>query len=138
MVNVRLRYQSKQRNIDRDEAAAILRELWRGPPTKAWDDSLHRSSGKTRHAARLFSLLLYTGSRYATVAKTNRKNRKNGPWVDKANEIWFRRGDDEKVTNKRWEPHRVPARSSLLVSDGSGCSQTRNTWLSIREVQARQ
>lgn len=106
---------AKERNLERDEAAAILRELWRGAPTKARDGTVHRSPGKTRHAARLFFLLLYTGSRFTTVAKTTRKKRLDGPWVDMKKEIWYRRGLYEKVTKKRREPHRIPGKVLLAL-----------------------
>lgn len=98
----------KDRSLTRDEAAKILRELWRGAPSTARDGTKHRSPGRTKHAARLFLLLLYTGSRFATVAKTTRKKREDNPWVDMQNEIWYRRGSREQITKKRREPHRVP------------------------------
>jgi integrase len=106
---------SRDRSLTRNEAAKILRELWRGAPTKARNGSWHRSPGKTKHAARLFLLLLYTGSRFATVAKTTRKKREDGPWIDMKNEIWYRRGSHEKVTKKRREPHRIPGKIMLAL-----------------------
>lgn len=106
---------SRDRSLTREEAAHILRELWRGAPTKARDGSWHRSPGKTKHAARLFLLLLYSGSRFATVAKSKRKRREDGPWVDMPNEIWYRRGSQEQITKKRREPHRIPGKIMLAL-----------------------
>lgn len=106
---------AKDRALTRTEAAAILRELWRGPPTRARDGSLHRSPGRTRHAARIFFLLIYTGSRSATVTNTKRKKRTDGPWVDMSAEIWNRRGSHEKETNKRRRPHRIPGKIMLAL-----------------------
>lgn len=106
---------ARDRSLTRSEAAKILHELWRGAPTKARDGSWHRSPGKTKHAARLFLLLLYTGSRFATVARTKRVKRDDGPWVDMQNEIWYRRGSHEKITKKRREPHRIPGKIMLAL-----------------------
>jgi len=106
---------ARDRSLTRSEAAMILHELWRGAPTKARDGTRHRSPGKTRHAARLFFLLLYTGSRFATVANTKRKKRSDGPWVDMDKGIWNRRGSDEKVTKKRRNPHRIPGKIMLSL-----------------------
>ncbi len=105
----------RDRSLTRNEAAQILRDLWRGAPTKARDETWHRSPGRTKHAARLFLLLLYTGSRFATVAGTTRKKRDDGPWVDIQNEIWYRRGSHERVTKKRREPHRIPGKIILAL-----------------------
>lgn len=105
----------RDRVLTRDEAAAILWELWRGAPSKARDGSQHRSPGKTRHAARMFFLLLYTGSRFGTIAKATRKKTSDGPWVDMANQIWFRRGANENATTKRREPHRIPGKIYLAL-----------------------
>lgn len=106
---------ARTRALTRGEAARILYELWRGAPTRARDGSLHRSPGKTRHAARLFFLLLYTGSRFATVAKTKRKENQDGPWVDKERAIWHRRGNNEMITRKRRDPHKVPGKIMLAL-----------------------
>lgn len=106
---------ARDRSLTRSEAAKVLHELWRGAPTKARDGSWHRSPGKTKHAARLFLLLLYTGSRFATVARTKRTKREDGPWVDMQNEIWYRRGSHEKITRKRRDPHRIPGKIMLAL-----------------------
>ena len=50
----------RDRAMTRDECAVVLRELWRGAPTRARDGSITRSPARTRYAARLFWLMLYT------------------------------------------------------------------------------
>ena len=105
----------RDRALTRSEAAKILRELWRGAPTRARDGTLHRSPGKTRHAARMFLLLLYTGSRFATVSETTRRRRADGPWVDMQNAIWYRRGSEEQITKKTRNPHRIPGKIMLAL-----------------------
>lgn len=106
----------RERVLSRSECAMILHELWRGAPTRARDGSTHRSPGKTRHAARLFWLLLYTGSRFQTVAQTTRCRRSTGPWIDLANGLWHRRGADELETVKRRDAHRIPGRIILALA----------------------
>ncbi len=105
----------RDRALSRKECAKILYELWRGAPTRARDGSVHRSPGKTRHAARLFWLLLYTGSRFNTVAKTTWEKRDDGPWLELTMEIWHRRGSKEKATKKLRNDHRIPGRIRLAL-----------------------
>ncbi|KZX97376.1 hypothetical protein A3722_04705 [Sulfitobacter sp. HI0027] len=82
--------------LTRDEFAAVLWHLWR--------------QKRTKHAARLALCQFYTGSRPRTVSNTTRAKRKDGPWLDFDQEIWWRRGDDEQRTRKDRKPHRIPAR----------------------------
>lgn len=82
--------------LTRDEFAAVLWELWR--------------QKRSRHAARLALCQFYTGSRPRTIGKTTRRHRRDGPWLDLDQEIWWRRGDDEKQTRKDRKPHRIPTR----------------------------
>lgn len=82
--------------LTRDEFAAMLWQLWR--------------QKRSRHAARMALCQFYTGSRPRTVGKTTRHKRKDGPWIDLEQEIWWRRGDDEKKSRKAREPHRIARR----------------------------
>ncbi len=82
--------------LTRDEFAAVLWQLWR--------------QKRSKHAARIALCQFYTGSRPATVSNTTRKKRRDGPWLDLVQRIWWRRGDDEKKTSKERRPHRIPDR----------------------------
>jgi integrase len=67
-----------------------------------------RRRKETRHAARFVICMFYSGSRPGTVIKTTWKQRKDGPWVDLRNKIWWRAGAEEQKTKKSRRRHRIP------------------------------
>lgn len=96
--------------LTRDQFAALLWELWKGPRPKLKDGSLGPRQDRTKHAARMALCQFYSGSRPGTIGKTTWRARKDGPWIDMASRIWNRKGDDEPDTVKARGPHTITPR----------------------------
>ncbi|WP_420013942.1 tyrosine-type recombinase/integrase [Tateyamaria sp.] len=86
--------ESKERWLTRDEAARLLWAAYRG----------HKSS----HLARFILIALYTGTRKDAILRMGFEPNTVGGWFDLDRGLMYRRGTDERATNKRRTPAPIP------------------------------
>ncbi|MGR3380883.1 hypothetical protein [Roseovarius indicus] len=99
--------------LTRDQFAALLWELWKGPRPRLKDGSLGPRQDRTKHAARIALCQFYSGSRPGTVGRSTWRRRKDGPWIDMVSRTWHRKGEGEPGTVKARGPHSIPYRLYL-------------------------
>ena len=68
---------------------------------------------RRRHLARFMIIGLFTGTRAMAMLRARWVKSATGPWVDVENGLFYRRGAEERQTNKRQPPVRLPEK--LLV-----------------------
>lgn len=85
---------SRERWLTRDEAARLLYAAHRGH--------------KAQHLARFILIALYTGTRKDAILRMGFEPNTVGGWFDLDNGIMYRRGADERTTNKRRTPAPIP------------------------------
>ncbi len=73
-----------------------------------WDARKHGKN--SRHLMRFILIGVYTGSRHGTITGFRWVPSTNSGWIDVDREVFYRRGSDERETNKRRPPARVPTR----------------------------
>jgi site-specific recombinase XerD len=98
--------------LTREEFGKILWQLYFGHRKRGPDGNLTLKgrTRKTRHAAKIALCQFYTGSRSKTIGKTTFKPRRDGPYLDLKEGVWYRAGIDERETAKQRKPHRIPKR----------------------------
>ncbi len=97
----------RERWLTRSEAARLLwaairyRETQKGAPT----------GRKSRwHVARFILIGLYTGTRAGAICAAGFNPGEGRAWIDLERGVFYRRGDGEKLTNKRRPSIRLPGR----------------------------
>lgn len=90
--------ESKERWLTRAEAARLLWAAYRGH--------------KAKHLARFILIALYTGTRKDAVLRMGFEANTVGGWFDLDKGIMYRRGVEERQTNKRRTPARIPRQLS--------------------------
>jgi integrase len=85
---------AKDRWLTRDEAARLLSAAWR--------------SDKGRHLAHYILLALGTGTRKAAILRLGFMPNTTGGWIDTGQGLLYRRGAEERRTNKRRKPVKLP------------------------------
>ncbi|OYY73274.1 MAG: hypothetical protein B7Y61_19455 [Rhizobiales bacterium 35-66-30] len=97
----------RERWLTRSEAARLLwaairyRETQKGAPTDR----------KSRwHVARFILIGLYTGTRAGAICAAGFNPGEGRAWIDLERGVFYRRGDGEKLTNKRRPSIRLPGR----------------------------
>ena len=101
--------EARERWLTRSEAARLLIAAHRG----------HKSS----HLARFILIGLYTGTRKDAILRMGFEPNTVGGWFDLEAGIMFRRGENERSTNKRRTPAPIPRqlRAHLLRWKAQGC-----------------
>jgi integrase len=95
------------RFLTRKEAAALIwaayryRELQKGKVT---------DRHSRRHVARFILVALYTGTRSAAVCSAGFEPGRGNGWINLETGAFYRRGDQQRETNKRQPPIRLPDR----------------------------
>lgn len=84
----------RERWLTRDEAARLLFAAYKGH--------------KSRHLARFVLIGLYTGTRKDAILRMGFEPNTVGGWFDLEQGIMYRRGTDERSTNKRRTPAPIP------------------------------
>lgn len=84
----------KDRWLTRDEAARLLWAAYRGH--------------KSQHVARFILISLYTGTRKDAVLRMAFEANVVGGWFDLDRGIMYRKGAEERATNKRRRPNAIP------------------------------
>lgn len=125
--------ESRDRWLNRSEAAALLRAAWRNPDAK--------------HLARFILVALYTGTRKSAILRLGYLPSTTGGWIDVENGLLFRRGQGQRVTSKKQPPARLPRqlvahvrrwqrRGSRWVVDydGNGVGSIKTAWATAVEA----
>ena len=86
--------ESRERWLTRQEAAKLLWAAYKGH--------------KSKHLARFILIALYTGTRKDAILRMSFEPNTVGGWFDLERGIMYRRGRDERTTNKRRTPARIP------------------------------
>ena len=86
--------EGKERWLTRNEAAKLVWAAYRGQ--------------KTPYLARFILIAIYTGTRKDAILRMSFEPNTLGGWFDLDNGIMFRRGSEERVTNKRRTPAPIP------------------------------
>jgi len=131
----------RERWLDRSEAAAMLRALWR-----AKDPLTGRPI--RRHAARFFLVALYTGSRAGAVCGAAIRKSPGCGYVDLEAGLFYRKPPNARETNKRQPPVTLPdrllahlrrwerlgtARNFVVEWNGKPVKSVRKAWKSACE-----
>jgi integrase len=99
--------QSRERYLERVEAAKMIRSAWRYREVQNF-----RATDRytRRHVARFMVVAGYMGSRASVICGASLANRRpeGEPWVDLANGIFYGRPEGERETNKRKQTVRIP------------------------------
>lgn len=89
-------HKSRERWMTRQEAARLLWAAYRSP--------YHN------HIARFILIGLYTGTRHSAILGLQWMPNTTGGWVDVERGVLHRRSADQRATNKRQPPMRIPSR----------------------------
>jgi integrase len=99
--------QSRERYLERVEAAKMIRSAWRYREVQNF-----RATDRytRRHVARFMVVAGYMGSRASVICGASLADRRpeGEPWVDLANGIFYGRPEGERETNKRKQTVRIP------------------------------
>lgn len=100
--------EARERWLERDEAAALIRAAWRYKEQQKGKDTLRRPR---QHVARFMVVARYMGSRAGVIcgASIERKRPNGKPWVDTVNGVFYGRPAGQRATRKRRQTVRVPA-----------------------------
>lgn len=85
---------ARDRWLTRDEVARLIRAS--------------RRTGLGRHLARFILIAIYTGTRKDAILRLRFLPQTKGGWIDTAQGVMYRRGAEERETNKRRKPVKLP------------------------------
>jgi integrase len=108
--------QRRERWLERDEAALLIRKAWRYREVQTVHKGEHKGDKVTtdrrtrRHVARFMVVARYMGSRASVIcgASIDAVRPGDGPWVDLRNGVFYGRGVDERELKKRKQTVRIP------------------------------
>jgi len=101
---------SRQRWLNRSEAAALIRAAWAYREVQKGRETGRRSR---RHVARFILVALYTGTRAGSVCSASFEPLEGYGWIDLEGGVFYRRPQGARETKKRRPP--VPLPDGLLA-----------------------
>ena len=108
--------QPRDRHLERSEAAALLRAMWRYQEMQTrrrGEDAgqvLPTEKRPHRHLARFTLVGMYTGTRAGAICSAAWKPTEGKGWVDVERGVFHRKPKGKRETNKRQPPVRLPQR----------------------------
>lgn len=120
VLNAAIQYAKREGYISQTPAITMPPK---DPPTDRWLTRSEvaklilsaRRSGNSKHVIRFILIAVYTGTRKSAILKLQWQPSKSAGHIDLDKGLIYRSGSDERITNKRKSPAKIPRQLLLLL-----------------------